>query len=55
MSHVASLRFAGRLRRRPPVGATLHVGWSVLMTESEQIAGGGWLVSAERIDESDGR
>ena len=39
----------------PPVGAVLDVGFPVVVTECRQVAGGGMLITAERILEGDGR
>ena len=36
---------------QPPVGSTLDVGFPVMVTEARQVAGGGMLVLAERVDE----
>jgi hypothetical protein len=38
------------LKAQPPVGSTLHVGFPVVVTESKRVAGGGLLISAERVD-----
>ena len=43
------------LNSQPPVGAVLDVGFPVVVTESRQVAGGGMLITAERIHESGGR
>ena len=43
------------LHTQPPVGAILDVGFPVVVTDSRQVAGGGMLITAERIAESDGR
>lgn len=42
------------LTRRPPIGATLDVGFPVLVTESREVASGGLLITAERIHEDSG-
>jgi hypothetical protein len=39
------------LAERPPVGSKLDVGFPVIVTESKQVAGGGILIAADRIDE----
>jgi hypothetical protein len=39
------------LDTQPPVGATLDVGFPVIVIESRRVAGGGVLVVAERVDE----
>jgi len=38
------------LRSRPPVGAKLDIGFSVIVTQSKEVDGG-FLVAADRIDE----
>jgi len=58
---MASLVRVGReqlwveLTTPPPVGAVLDVGFPVVVTECRQVAGGGMLITAERILEGDGR
>jgi hypothetical protein len=42
------------LHTQPSVGATLDVGFPVVVTESKLVAGGGMLIRAERIRETDG-
>jgi len=42
------------LNRQPALGAILDVGFPVVVTESKLVAGGGMLITAERIDESNG-
>jgi hypothetical protein len=42
------------LNTQPPVGAVLDVGFPVLVTASKQVAGGGMLITAERIAAHDG-
>lgn len=41
------------LRTEPQVGAILDVGFPVVVTDSKQVAGGGMLITAERIHEDD--
>ena len=43
------------LRKPAPVGAILDVGFPVVVTESKEVAGGGMLITAERLHESDDR
>ena len=43
------------LHRPAPVGAILDVGFPVVVTEAKEVAGGGMLITAERLDESDDR
>jgi hypothetical protein len=43
------------LASQPPVGAILDVGFPVVVIECKHVAGGGMLITAERIDESNGR
>ena len=43
------------LDSRPPVGAILDVGFPVVVTEAKHVAGGGMLITAERIGKNDGR
>jgi hypothetical protein len=38
------------MKTQPPVGATLDVGFPVIVTESRRVAGGGLLVVGERVD-----
>jgi hypothetical protein len=45
VSHRASLA------EKPPVGATIDVGFPARVTESKTVAGGGFLVAAEKIDQ----
>ena len=51
---VGDERMRMELSTQPPVGATLDVGFPVLVTASKQVAGGGMLITAERIGEHDG-
>lgn len=44
-------RVWAELEEQPPVGSTLDVGFPVIVTESRQVAGGGLLIAAERVDE----
>ena len=43
------------LTTQPPAGAILDVGFPVVVTDCKHVAGGGMLITAERIPESDGR
>ncbi len=43
------------LRKPAPVGAILDVGFPVVVTESKEVAGGGMLITAERLHERDDR
>jgi hypothetical protein len=43
------------LNTQPEVGAILDVGFPVVVTDSKQVAGGGLLITAERIHEDDER
>jgi hypothetical protein len=43
------------LHKPAPVGAILDVGFPVVVTESKHVAGGGMLITAERLEESDDR
>ena len=58
---MASLVRVGReqlwveLTTPPPVGAVLDVGFPVLVTRCRQVAGGGMLITAERLAEGDER
>lgn len=38
------------LEARPPVGATIDVGFPVMVTESKTVAGGGLLIAAVPVD-----
>jgi hypothetical protein len=42
------------LASRPPVGATIDIGFPVVVTESKDVAGGGILVAAEPVDNAPG-
>lgn len=42
------------LQTQPHVGSILDVGFPVVVIEAKQVAGGGMLIRAERIRESDG-
>jgi len=43
------------LSTQPPVGAILDVGFPVVVTDSKQVAGGGMLITAERINDNHDR
>ena len=43
--------YSVRLREKPMVGATIDVGFPVRVLESKDVAGGGVLVAAEKVDE----
>lgn len=43
------------LNTQPPVGAILDVGFLAVVKESKLVAGGGMLITAERIQGNDGR
>ncbi len=38
------------LKALPAVGATLDIGFPVVVIESRQVAGGGMLIAAQRVD-----
>jgi hypothetical protein len=42
--------YSVRLREKPVVGATIDVGFPVRVVESKDVAGGGLLIAAERVD-----
>jgi hypothetical protein len=42
------------LNTQPLVRAIIDVGFPAVVTQSRQVAGGGMLIAAERIDEHDG-
>ena len=43
------------LNAQPRAGAILNVGFPAIVTESKEVAGGGLLITAERVGASDGR
>jgi hypothetical protein len=49
--YVNQQSYSVRLREKPMIGATIEVGFPVRVLESKDVAGGGVLVVAEKVDE----
>jgi hypothetical protein len=43
-------RISTRLRAKPPVGGRLDVGFPVVVVQTKDVAGGGVIVAAARLD-----
>jgi hypothetical protein len=43
-------RISTRLREKPQLGARLDVGFPVVVVDSKDVAGGGVIVAAARLD-----
>lgn len=43
-------RLSTHLPAKPPVGARLDVGFPIVVVQTKDVAGGGVIVAAERLD-----
>jgi hypothetical protein len=49
---VGDTRISTSLRAKPRVGATLDVGFPVIVVQTKDVAGGGVIVAATRLDQA---